>query len=306
MFYYHSISSKFLGLNVTYSIDKVILTGKFFYKNAELFMRDLSLLELRDGIVDGRPFDKFVDNMGFYISNRIGTYMNNFNIQLIDSRGEKASFFLGVVLNSGSNKVEQWKLEFNPNKVLPCPFFEKMFTLLKLYTVPTKVKLKFWDLSIDFPLNRLNVSLVRDKRMYQLVTKSDLDRTEYLGSRHTHGFSKLYNKTIESSLDYDLTRFEITSDTVFYNSLLPKMPQLLILQNSQVSFDLLSNLSQNQVVMLELLLLHPDYLQKLDKRGRLKYKNCFDRLSEYFVLDKKCFEYLAERVMAYINLEVLQ
>ena len=63
MFYYHSISSKFLGLNVTYSIDKVILTGKFFYKNADLFMRDLSLLELKDGIIDDRPFDKFVDNM---------------------------------------------------------------------------------------------------------------------------------------------------------------------------------------------------------------------------------------------------
>lgn len=306
MYYYHSISSKFLGLNVTYSIDKVILTGKFFYKNADLFMRDLSLLELKDGIVDDKPFDKFVDNMGFYISNRIGTYMNNFNIQLIDSRGEKASFFLGVVLNSGSSKVEQWKLEFNPNKILPCPFFEKMLTLLKLYTVPTKVKLKFWDLSIDFPLNRSNVSLVRDKRMYQLVTKSELDRTEYLGSRHTHGFSKLYNKTIESGLDYELTRFEITSDSVFYNSLIVKMPQLLILQNSQVSFNMLSNLSQNQVVMLELLLLHPDYLQKLDKRGRLKYKNCFDTLSEHFVLDKNCFEYLAERVMSYINLEVLQ
>ncbi len=306
MYYYHSISSKFLGLNVTYSIDKVILTGKFFYKNADLFMRDLSLLELKDGIVDDKPFDKFVDNMGFYISNRIGTYMNNFNIQLIDSRGEKASFFLGVVLNSGSSKVEQWKLEFNPNKILPCPFFEKMLTLLKLYTVPTKVKLKFWDLSIDFPLNRSNVSLVRDKRMYQLVTKSELDRTEYLGTRHTHGFSKLYNKTIESGLDYDLTRFEITSDSVFYNSLIVKMPQLLILQNSQVSFNMLSNLSQNQVVMLELLLLHPDYLQKLDKRGRLKYKNCFDTLSEHFVLDKDCFEYLAERVMSYITLEVLQ
>lgn len=306
MFYYHSISSRFNDLNVTYSIDKIILTGKFFYKNAELFMRDLSVLEFQDGYVDGMPFDKFVDNLGYYVSNRIGTYMNNFNIQLVDSRGEKASFFLGVILNSGSDKIEQWKLEFNPNKVLPCPFFEKMLGLLKVYTVPNRVKLKSWDFSIDIPLNRANVSLVRDNRMYQMITKSVNDRTEYLGSRQTHGFCKLYNKTIESGLDYELTRFEITLNTVHYNTFLPKMPKLLFLQNSQMSFDVLSTLSSNQVVMLELLMLHPEYLQRLEKKAKAKYKACFDKLSQDFIVDKNCFDYLADRVRAYISLEVLR
>lgn len=306
MFYFHSISSKFHDLNVTYSIDKIILTGKFFYKNTELFMRDLQLLELRDGIVEGMPFDMFVDNLGYYLSNRIGTYMNNFNIQLINNRGEKSSFFLGVVLNSGSDKLEQWKLEFNPNKVLPCPFFEKLLKLLKIYTVPQRVKLKLWDLSVDFPLNRLDVSLVRDKRMYHLITKSDLDRTEYLGVRQTNGFCKLYNKTIESGLDYDLTRFEITLGSTNYPNLSNKLPKLLLLRESQVTFDILSTLSQNQTVMLELLMLHPDYLQKLDKRARLKYRSCMDKLSEDFFIPQDCFEYLAERVRSYISLEILQ
>ena len=305
MFYYHSISSRFNDLSVTYSIDKVILTGKFFYKNAELFMRDLSVLEFQDSFVDDMPFDKFVDNLGYYVSNRIGTYLNNFNIRLVDSRGEKSSFFLGVILNSGSDKVEQWKLEFNPNKVLPCPFFEKMLGLLKRYTVPGRVKLKSWDLSIDFPLNRLGVSLVRDKRMYQLVTKSDLDRTEYLGVRHSDGFCKLYNKTIESGLDNDVTRFEISLSSVKYLTIQMKMPKLLILHNSQMSFDVLSNLSQNQVVLLELLSIHPDFLQKLDKRGRSKYRACLDKMSVGFALDKKCIDYLVERVYSYVNLEVL-
>lgn len=306
MFYYHSISSRFNDLSVTYSIDKVILTGKFFYKNAELFMRDLSVLEFQDGYVDCMPFDKFVDNLGFYVSNRFGTYMNNFNILLVDSRGEKASFFLGVILNSGSDKVEQWKLEFNPNKVLPCPFFKKMLGLLKKYTVPSRVKLKSWDLSIDIPLNRANVSLVRDNRMYQMITKSVNDRTEYLGARQTHGFCKLYNKTVESGLDYELTRFEITLNTVHYNTFLPKMPKLLFLQNSQMSFDVLSTLSSNQVVMLELLMLHPEYLQRLEKKAKAKYKACFDKLSQDFIVDKNCFDYLADCVRAYISLEVLR
>lgn len=306
MFYYHSISSRFNDLNITYSIDKVILTGKFFYKNAELFMRDLSVLELQDGYVDDMPFDKIVENMGYYISNRIGTYMNNFNIKLVNDRGEQASYFLGVVLNSGSDKIEQWKIEFNPNKILPCPFFEKMLGLLKKYSVPNRVKLKYWDLSIDFPLNRLNVSLERDKRMYQLITKSALDRTEYLGARQTSGFCKLYNKTIESGLDYDLTRFEITLDCVNYLTIFSKMPKLLMLNNSQMTFDILSTLSQNQTVMLELLMLHPEYLQKLDSRGRSKYRACFDKLSQNFVIDKKCIDYLVERVFSYVNLEVLK
>lgn len=306
MFYYHSVSSQFNGMSIVYSIDKVILTGKFFYKNTDLFMHDLSLLELKDGIVDCMPFDKFVDNMGFYISNRIGTYMNNFNIQLVTDRGDKASFYLGVVLNSGSDKLEQWKLEFNPNKILPCPFFVKMLGLLKKYTVPSRVKLKSWDLSIDFPLNRLVVSLVRDKRMYQLITKSDLDRTEYLGTRHSDGFCKLYNKTIESGLDYDLTRFEMSVSSVNYLIIQSKMPKLLILHNSQMTFDVLSNLSQNQVVLLELLSMHPEFLQKLDKRGRAKYKACLDKMSVNFVLDKKCIDYLVERVFSYVSLEVLK
>ena len=207
MYYFHSISSTFKNLDIVYSIDKVILTGKFFYKHTELFMHDLWQLELMDGYVDDMPFGRFVENLGYYISNRIGTYMNNFNIKLVTDRGVTSSFYLGVVLNSGSDKLEQWKLEFNPNKVLPCPFFDKLLKLLHIYSVPNRVKLKSWDLSIDFPLNRLNLSMVRDKRMYQLITKSSLDRTEYLGSRHTSGFCKLYNKTIESGLDVDVTRF---------------------------------------------------------------------------------------------------
>ncbi len=306
MFYFHSASSKFLDLSVTYSIDKVILTGKFFYRNAELFMRDLSVLELKDGYLEDKPFDKFVDNMGYYISHRIGTYMNNFNIKLIDDRGEQSSFYLGVVLNSGNDKVEQWKIEFNPNKILPCPFFEKMLGLLKKYTVPSRVKLKSWDLSIDIPLNRCDVSLERDKRMYQLITKSTQDRTEYLGTRHTCGFCKLYNKTIESNLDYNLTRFEITLDTMNYINLLSKMPKLLMLRNSQMTLDVLSTLSSNQIVMLELLMLHPEYMQRLEKKAKAKYKACFDKLSQDFIVDKKCFDYLVERVCSYINLEVMQ
>lgn len=306
MFYYHSISSKFHNLNVTYSIDKLIITGKFSYGNVDLFMRDLQLLEFRDGIIEGKPFDMFVDNLGYYISNRIGTYMNNFNIQLINDRGGKSSFYLGVILNSGSDKITQWKLEFNPNKVLPCPFFEKLLNLLRIYSVPSRTKLKSWDLAVDIPLSRTDVSMVRDKRMYQLITKSDDDRTEYLGSRHTHGFCKLYNKTVESKLDYQLTRFEITLNSIYYDSMVSKFPRLLMLRDSQMTFDVLSTLSQNQVVMLELLMIHPDYLQKLDKRGRVKYRSCMDKLSTDFCVPKECFDYLSERVSAYLSLEVLK
>ena len=161
-------------------------------------------------------------------------------------------------------------------------------------------------MAIDFPLNRLDVSLVRDMRMYQLITKSNLDRTEYLGVRHSPGFCKLYNKTIESNLDYNLTRFEITLCSTFYNLFLTKMPKLLLFGNSQMTFDILNTLSQNQTVMLELLLLHPDYLQKLDKRGRLKYKACFDKLSQDYIVPEHCFNYLAERVRGYISLEILR
>lgn len=38
------------------------------------------------------------------------------------------------------------------------------------------------------------------------------NRTEYLGKRSNVGFVKLYNKSIESKLDYDLSRLEITCE----------------------------------------------------------------------------------------------
>ena len=306
--YFHSAVSTFNDISVVYSIDKVILTGKFRYKMTEKFLTDLRRLEIHSSVdtaVFDRPFDFVLHSLGFYQSNKIGSYYNNFNIKLVNYNGFEASCYLGVVLNS-SERLEHWKFEFNPNKVFPSPYILKIFDLLRLYTVPRTVKLKSWDLAIDIPLNRLNVSLVRDKRMYQLITKSALDRTEYLGARHSDGFCKLYNKTIESKLDTDITRFEMSLSKTRFTDVISKMPKLLFLQNSQITFDLLSNLSQNQTVFLELLLLHPDYLDKLDKRGKAKYKDCFNMLSDNFVLDKKCVDYLSERLYGYINLEVFQ
>lgn len=307
MHYYHFVSSSFNGVSVIYSIDKVVLVGKFTYKCSEKFMSELNKLDLNacvDDSVYNRVFDYNLQSLGFYSSYCIGTYYNNFNIKVVDYKGNVSSFYLGVVLN-GVERQEKWKLEFNPNKVLPSLFFDRLLSLLGFYSVKNSIILKSWDIAVDFPLLRNNFIMVRDKRMYQLISKSNIDRTEYLGTRHTDGFCKLYNKTIESGLDYDCTRFEMTVDSINFNSIVSKLPCLYVLNDTQLSFDKLGNMSQNQQVLLDLLILHPDYLDLLDKRGKSKYKKAIELFSSKFYYDKKAVQYLCDRIYSYINCEVV-
>ena len=82
------------------------------------------------------------------------------------------------------------------------------------------LKLVRYDVAIDIPYKRDFVKLIRNNRSnYQYLTDFDkkgtiLARsvTEYQGRRNHNKFTKLYDKTKESNLDYDLTRLEITFD----------------------------------------------------------------------------------------------
>lgn len=93
---------------------------------------------------------------------------------------------------------------------MPCPFVSALFNLLvdcsKSYEVTE------FDIAVDLPFSRDSVIVCKDKRKYACVVNSLNDCTEYLGSRHCAGFCKVYNKQIESGLEFACTRFEMTFD----------------------------------------------------------------------------------------------
>ena len=70
--------------------------------------------------------------------------------------------------------------------------------------------MKQWDLACDWAAPREQYSLRKDARLYEEVTHSASDRTQYVGARNMPGRCKLYNKQLQSGLDAPLTRLELT------------------------------------------------------------------------------------------------
>ena len=165
------------------------------------------------------------------------------------------SFSLGVSFNgSKSSDTVRGFLDFNPNKVLgdiaygdgfvrsfKNPFgddeisyrdyslilqelFKKVLMYLRLTTLHMHVKR--WDLACDVPVTRSDVQLFKDKRKYTQFYMSKEDFTEYLGQSDSAGRIKVYNKTLESQLNYDLTRIEVTLDSFGYSDLLHWWPEV--------------------------------------------------------------------------------
>lgn len=140
-------------------------------------------------------------------------------------------------------------IEFNPNKV-EMDVVDYLFRVFNKYSVRMSQKSIFelvrYDLAIDIPVDRHFVRLLKSgKRSYTRIEDSAL--TEYLGKHNSNGFTKVYDKTAESDLDYELTRVEVTCD-----SLQPALPDIH-LEQYQTSIDFDFDLNKTDKVLVELL-----------------------------------------------------
>ena len=166
-------------------------------------------LELRE---DMQPFVTWLSNKNvtednFDVRHRLSltefTYRDFFNIKT-----DTYSFVLAIGFNGSRADRNKGFIEFNPNKCKGA-MFDKVFNKLRDYIISSDVVR--YDLAIDIPIQRYLVRLVKDNRNYQYICSRESE-TEYLGVRNKSGFTKLYDKTKESNLDYDLTRLEITCE----------------------------------------------------------------------------------------------
>lgn len=159
-----------------------------------------------------------------YFINFECAYRTDVNISPIDTRSFRHKYFVqfmyddessmkcGFGLN-GVKSEDNYRgfVEFNPNKVGEFSQFREDFAFLRErfgdYDV-TRV-----DIAVDLVgVMRDKVFLRKDNRRYKLDAASKTDKTEYLGTRNAVGRVKVYNKTLESNLDYPLTRIEITTE----------------------------------------------------------------------------------------------
>lgn len=132
-------------------------------------------------------------------------------------KNDSCSFVIGLDIQGS---VDVGFIEFNPNKCMCDDSFVGLLADIKSLVVTSD--LVRYDLAIDIPFDRCFCNLKKNKKMYSLLL--DTSKTEYLGKRNKEGFVKLYDKKVESNLDYDLTRLEITlKDFSNYDNHIPSV-----------------------------------------------------------------------------------
>lgn len=214
-----------------YSLDMIRLALDFG-NSSQKVVNFLDLL--RDSAIDV--------TVDYYSSFHPFRYRHLWTISLVDTA---CSFTVG--LNIGNNPNIGF-IEYNPNK---CERYQRFVELRnKIMVYAFEANLVRYDCAIDIPLRRENCKLVRERgKNYEYFIKLD-GVTEYLGRRNSNGFIKLYDKTEESKLDYDLTRLELTLDAK--TDPLKIFPTVL-LYDEQYQMILDDTLSSTQIVLIELL-----------------------------------------------------
>ena len=252
MNYYKEIQKN----GLTYSVDMVRLRLKMSCLYSQKFLDALSNRENDIGIYD------------YYQSFKLWQYRHLFNIKMGTS-----SVTLGLQKND-DKRIESIDgyLEFNPNKVAACKEFDRLFWIVWEYT--DSIELIRWDLAIDIPCKRSDLSLNKDQRIYTYM-ESPKGVTEYLGRRSHDGFVKLYDKTKESDLKCDLTRLELTIGGLKAFS---GVNQNVVSKGvSQLDLKAQVELSKTDLVIYKLMLPLPDaekikYLREMGKTKSAKLK----------------------------------
>lgn len=167
------------------------------------------------------------------------------------SYSDTAKMIVGFGFNGADSQNDKYKgfIEVNPNK---CGHFRRFlddFRLIK--SCCEDFICKRIDLAIDLPVKREMLILEKDSRKYELNAYSLENKTEYLGIRSNTGYVKVYNKTIESKLDYDLSRIEMTIEPS-YESFVKCCPRVWdISRNGQLDLEWL-NLNDTDLTILRM------------------------------------------------------
>lgn len=305
--------------NVIYSIDKIVLTGKFksghivqskdnvVVSGLEMYDPNLNyvpgatgeVVSVKRNVVE--PFCQlFLDKLSsctlpfesyFNTSPKPGFYRHNFKFLCSDTD----SFWIGIGLSiAGKQYPDSWKIEFNPNKCGHSVALSFILSLLREYS--SDFSLKDWDIAIDYPVLRENCFLVKDSRCYRLHMNSVSDKTEYLGSRHVQGYTKLYNKQRESKLNYPLTRLELTMEGLCsVDDIESALPTVYCLKDLQMTFDDFYFNSVDRVLVWSILR-EPSLLSDLPYKTHKKIECALEQHTLQLGTDKKSLLYIVKQI----------
>lgn len=209
---------------------------------------------------------KYAVNIRHWSSLRIGTFRENFTFAFRDG----SSFWLGVGLNEAKPNFGKVRLDANPNHCAHHQVYQYLLGWLNQKCTGFRKTIKRFDLAIDFQADRADVELLKDHRAYTEIRKSREDRTQYLGARSTGNRVKLYNKSMESSMNGEkITRLELTIDpSTPYQKI--RWPQAYIVHTRQAQLDELTRLTDTERALLDGVLVGAIDLTKLGRKARQK------------------------------------
>ena len=205
----------------------------------------------------------------------------------IDYGMEYGKMALGLSFNGSASDKLRCYMEFNPNKCMGNPQCARdVEWLLRNCSVSEVAR---WDLAIDIRVERTLCELKKDHRKYGFEMRGQEDKTEYLGARNSAGRVKLYNKTIESKLDYDLTRLEVTADSLHLSDVMAYIPEVVVYKAQREL--LFSDLSKTEALLVKLLREKDTpclYMRELDYRKRKKIEPYVIGSDTKLELDSTC------------------
>ena len=208
--------------------------------------------------------------------------LENIRIDKLD----KCSFWVGAFHNARFDKSDYVDLviEYNPNKCSRSYYLD--YILRNCFLDNDSTVVKKVDFAIDFPFDIKDVHLVRDyNSSYRVFDNGGSDRTYYMRKRGSNGSFKLYNKRLESNLDYDKTRYEITLH--INNSLkyidsysidLSLFPNVRFTNSNQLCFGPFQKITGTDKVLLLACMEHPEYLKELSRDKRKKIESLLNSL----------------------------
>lgn len=230
----------------------------------------------------------------YSFSTKAFNYRELFTIYIKDN-----SFSIGLCFNGISkNDFFNCFIQFNPNKVGYSNELDSALAFLRCRW--QNCELVNYDIAIDIPCKRSEVVLKKDRRLHKRHTFDSTGEnvTEYLGTDSEYGRCKLYNKTIESKLDYTLTRLEITSNKIDYDIFMTQFPDVVFFKDLDM-FDMIK-LSKTDSVLLKLLSMSDDpifYFKQLGKDKQKTLQPFVQDTASRVGISREIFE----RIMSQIN-----
>lgn len=257
-----------------YSIDRVVMDFKLLSVSGDWSYRFLNFLSKSNDIA-----------LDTWETKKLGTFSRQFRVKC----STDTSFWVGVGLNLGDHIKNQVRIEFNPNKVWDNWEFQVVFNTLHKLSDPRRTEIKRWDLAIDIPVRRDNCFLVKDRRLYEEIAHSALNRTQYLGERNSVGRCKLYNKQLELGLSYPLSRLELTLDGMdrTFDSISELFPQVFVIDDLQLCFES-CKVSATDKIMLQHIYQTPTDILLYDTRGRKRIHSILNNYCRVLRLDSGC------------------